>query len=105
MALLNGMKDVLIPIDKAGRVVLPKDVRDELAINPGDLLKISIHGNEVTLRPSREASGFIRRGHALVFSSVGADLLDNEAVEAIRADERGGLLSSLSKGLPSQKRK
>jgi AbrB family looped-hinge helix DNA binding protein len=105
MALLNGMKDVLIPIDKAGRVVLPKDVRDELAINPGDLLKISIHGNEVTLRPSREASGFIRRGHALVFSSVGADLLDNQTVEAIRADERGGLLSSLSKGLPSRKHK
>jgi AbrB family looped-hinge helix DNA binding protein len=105
MVLLNGMKDVLIPIDKAGRIVLPKDVRDELAINPGDLLKISIRGNEVTLRPSREASGFIKRGHALVFSSGEADLLDNETVEAIRADERRGLLSSQSKGFPSQKRK
>jgi hypothetical protein len=58
-----------------------------------------------TLRPSKEASGFIKRGHALVFSSGGADLLDSETVEAIRADERGGLLSNLSKGLPSQKRK
>ncbi len=99
------MKDVLIPIDKAGRVVLPKDIRDELAIRPGDLLKISIHGNEVTLRPSREPSGFIKRGHALVFSSGGTDLLDNATVETIRADERGGLLSRLSPGLPSHPRK
>jgi len=105
MVITNGMEDRLIPIDKAGRVVLPKDVRDELAIKAGDLLKISIHGNEVTLRPSREAAGFMKRGHALVFSADGADLLDNETVEAIRNDERGGLVSSLSKGLPSQTHK
>jgi AbrB family looped-hinge helix DNA binding protein len=96
MVLLNGMKDVLVPIDKAGRVVLPKHVRDELAINPGDLLKISIHENEVTLRPTREASGFIKRGHALVFSSGGVDVLESDTVEATRTEERGSVLSSLT---------
>jgi AbrB family looped-hinge helix DNA binding protein len=101
MVFLNGMKDVLVPIDKAGRVVLPKHVRDELAINAGDLLRISIHENEVTLRPTKEASGFIKRGHALVFSSGGVDDLRSDTVEAIRAEERGGLLSSLAKGLAS----
>ena len=105
VAILNGMNDVLVPIDKAGRVVLPKHVRDELAIKPGDRLKISIHGNEVTLRPTKEESGFIRRGHALVFSSEGGDLLDGEMVENIRAAERGSLLSSLAKGLASPARK
>ena len=98
------MKDLLVPIDKAGRVVLPKNVRDELAISPGDLLRVSIHGNQVTLRPSRGRSGFIKRGHALVFSSGGADLLDNEVVEGIRAEQRGDLLGNVSKGLASQKR-
>ena len=68
-------------------------------------LRIVARGNEITLRPSREASGFIKRGHALVFSGGGADFLDNETVEAIRANEHGGLLSSLSKGLPGKKRK
>ena len=53
MVFLNGMKEVLVPIDKAGRVVLPKNLRQELAINPGDLLRISVHGNEMTLRPNR----------------------------------------------------
>ena len=102
---LNGMKDVLVPIDKAGRVVLPKQVRDELALNPGDLLKISIRENEVTLCPTREACGFIKRGHALVFSSGGVEVLESETVEAIRADERGRLLGSRAAGLSSPARK
>lgn len=105
MVLFDGMKDVLVPIDKAGRVVLPKDVRDELAINPGDLLKISIHGNEVTLHPNRQAAGFVKRGRALVFSTEGTDLLENNAVEAVRTSEREGSGALISKGLPSQRRK
>jgi AbrB family looped-hinge helix DNA binding protein len=82
------VKDLLVPIDKAGRVVLPKNLLDELTIHPGDLLAVSIEGNQLTLRPSREASGFIRRGRALIFSSPGPDLLDSDVVEAIRAKER-----------------
>lgn len=103
MVLFYGMNDMLVPIDKAGRVVLPKEVREELAINPGDLLKVSIHGNEVSLRPSREASGFLKRGRGLVFSGGAADPLENATVEAIRAGEGGDLLSRLSKGLPPRK--
>ena len=79
-----------MPIDKAGRVVLPKNIREELSINPGDLLKLSIHGNEVTLRPKKDSSGFVRRGQALVFSSGGGDLLNRETVDALLAEEREG---------------
>jgi AbrB family looped-hinge helix DNA binding protein len=105
MVFCCGMNDVIVSIDKAGRVVLPKQVREELAINPGDLLKISIHGDQITLRPTRETCGFIRRGRALVFSSGEASFLDNETVETVRADERGSLLGGLSRGLPSKARK
>jgi len=104
MVLFYGMKDVFAPIDKAGRIVLPKSVREELAIHPGDLLKISIHGNEVTLKPNKETAGFVKRGKALVFSSEGADLLDNEMVESVRNATRGDLLSNVTKGLPSRQR-
>ncbi|HEY1663026.1 MAG TPA: AbrB/MazE/SpoVT family DNA-binding domain-containing protein [Verrucomicrobiae bacterium] len=99
------MKDVLVPIDKAGRLVLPKNVRDELAINPGDLLRISIHGSEVTLHPNRQATGFVKRGRALVFSTGGADLLDNDTVETVRTFEREGSKTFISKGLLSQRPK
>jgi len=93
------MNDVLVPIDMAGRVVLPKHVREELAIKPGDQLIVSIHGNAVTLRPTWDESGFVRRGRAWVFSCEGGDLLDNETVETIRATESGGLLDRMAKGL------
>lgn len=104
MVFSNGMDDV-VPIDKTGRVVLPKHIREELAINPGDRLKISIHGNEITLRPTREAAGFMKRGRALVFTSGETGVLDNETVEAIRANERGSLSNSMAKGLLSPARK
>ena len=95
------MSDVMVPIDKAGRVVLPKHVREELGIKPGDRLKISIHGNAVTLCPTNDESGFIKRGRALVFSCEGAELLDNETVETIQAAERGSRLCGMTKGLAS----
>jgi AbrB family looped-hinge helix DNA binding protein len=100
-----GMKDVLVPIDKAGRVVLPKDVREELSIQPGDLLKVTVRGNEVTLSPNREACGFTKRGKALVFSTGEADLLDNETVENVRNAAHRELLSDISRGLSAPKRK
>lgn len=88
MVLFNGMKDSLIPIDGAGRVVLPKDVREELAIKPGDLFKVSIHGSVVELTPNRELSGLVRKGKALVFSTTGPETLSAEKVDELLAASR-----------------
>lgn len=44
-----------IPIDKAGRLVLPKEVRTRLHLQGGDLLEASIGPDAVTLRPVRSA--------------------------------------------------
>ena len=82
------MKDVLVPIDKAGRIVLPKVVRHELAIKPGDVLRIAIQGLAVTLTPNKEATGFVRQGKALVFATSGDDLLTAGAVEDLLEGER-----------------
>jgi AbrB family looped-hinge helix DNA binding protein len=82
------MSKLLVPIDKAGRVVLPKQVREELAINPGDLLQISIQGNEVMLSPKKNNPGFLRRKKALIFSSGAGDLLKKETVDAILEEIR-----------------
>ena len=83
MVSLNGMKNTLVPIDQAGRIVLPKNVRQELAIKPGDTFKISIHGAAVTLTPSKEIAGFVKRGKALVFSTSCDESLSHEEVNAI----------------------
>ena len=80
MVYINGMKDLLIPIDQAGRIVLPKDVRDELAIKPGDTFKVKVQGITVTLTPNNETTGFVRKGKALVFSTIGNQTLTSETV-------------------------
>ena len=43
-------------MDQAGRVVLPKALRDELRLRPGDTLDITLRGEELTLRPRRAAT-------------------------------------------------
>jgi AbrB family looped-hinge helix DNA binding protein len=40
-----------VTIDKAGRVVIPKEIRDELRLAPGDTLAFATEGDSVTLRP------------------------------------------------------
>ncbi|MFN0167265.1 MAG: AbrB/MazE/SpoVT family DNA-binding domain-containing protein [Bryobacteraceae bacterium] len=42
-----------IVIDKAGRVVIPKPLRDELELNPGDELQLQCDGDRITLCPVR----------------------------------------------------
>ena len=47
---------IRLTIDKAGRVVLPKPLRDELELAAGDTLELDSHGEQITLRPVRDAA-------------------------------------------------
>ncbi|MBZ5530342.1 MAG: AbrB/MazE/SpoVT family DNA-binding domain-containing protein [Acidobacteriia bacterium] len=40
-----------LTLDKSGRIVLPKPMRDELHLEPGDALEIENSGEELILRP------------------------------------------------------
>ena len=82
------MKDLSVPIDQAGRIVLPKEVRKELAIKPGDTFKISVHGASVILTANRETSGFVRKGRALIFTTAGNEQLTNEEVVRMIEESR-----------------
>jgi AbrB family looped-hinge helix DNA binding protein len=42
-----------LTIDGAGRVVIPKPLRDELELAPGDTLELETAGERITLRPTR----------------------------------------------------
>jgi AbrB family transcriptional regulator (stage V sporulation protein T) len=42
-----------LTLDKAGRMVLPKALRDELQLSAGDTLEAESSGEQVTLRPLR----------------------------------------------------
>ena len=45
-----------VTLDRAGRLVLPKKLRDQLRLAPGDALDVSVQGEQVMLRPVRGAS-------------------------------------------------
>jgi hypothetical protein len=63
-------------------------VRQELAIKPGDTLKVSIHGSSVTLTPNREVAGFVRKGKALIFTTGSHEILTSEDVANILDESR-----------------
>jgi AbrB family looped-hinge helix DNA binding protein len=42
-----------LTLDKAGRIVLPKPLRDRLQLAPGDTLQLESEGESITLRPVR----------------------------------------------------
>lgn len=56
-----------VTIDKAGRVVIPKSLRDELRLASGDTLVIESNGDSVTLRPIRSASVLRKKRGIWVF--------------------------------------
>ena len=45
-----------VTIDKAGRVVLPKPLREELQLEPGDKVELDSKGGTVTLCRVRQSS-------------------------------------------------
>jgi AbrB family looped-hinge helix DNA binding protein len=58
-----------VTIDKAGRVVIPKTVREELRLAPGDTLTLESDGEGVTLRPMRSGSALHKEHGIWVFRS------------------------------------
>ena len=56
-----------ITVDKAGRVVLPKAVRDELELSPGDVLELESSDEQVTLRPLRGTAQLRKKRGVWVF--------------------------------------
>ncbi len=56
-----------VTLDKAGRVIIPKALRDELRLAPGDSLTLESDGDQVTLRPVRSQSPLRKKGGIWVF--------------------------------------
>jgi AbrB family looped-hinge helix DNA binding protein len=45
-----------VTLDRAGRIVIPKSLRDELRLAAGDTFDLTVKGDELTLRPRRGAT-------------------------------------------------
>jgi AbrB family looped-hinge helix DNA binding protein len=92
--MLNTMKTEMIQMDKAGRVVLPKPLRDQFNLVPGDKLRLSVEGNSFRLEPTDAGGKLVRKGSVLVFTGDFAEPITSAAVDQLIAEEREGRISS-----------
>jgi AbrB family looped-hinge helix DNA binding protein len=80
-AILNGMT---LRMDKAGRVILPKPLRDRLGLNAGSELEIQETPEGVMLTPADRRPSMIRKQGLWVHT--GKLLLGFDSVHAIEDD-------------------
>ena len=77
-----------LTIDKAGRIVLPKPVRDELQLSPGDSLEVDSSEERVILRPVRGNGRIYKKQGVWVFDSgepLGAEVV-NKTLRRVREE-------------------
>ncbi len=88
-----------LTIDKAGRVVLPKPVRDALQISPGDTLELESSEDRIILRPARGMGRMYKKQGMWVFDSgvpLAADVV-NQTIRRVRAERDRHNLGKLKK--------
>jgi AbrB family looped-hinge helix DNA binding protein len=84
-------------IDKAGRIVIPKRLRKELQLEPGDTLELESGGEQITLRPAR-GTGPIRNEHGIWVLHTGEPLPASATDDLLRQIREERDLSNLGDG-------
>ena len=84
-------------IDKAGRIVIPKPLRKELQLEPGDTLELESGGEQITLRPAR-GTGPIRNEHGIWVLHTGEPLRAAATDDLLRQIREERDLSNLGDG-------
>ena len=69
--MIHGMSDtapdaIHIAIDRSGRIVVPKEIREELGLRPGVPLRIRIRDGRVEIEPAPRAVRIVKKGHLRV---------------------------------------
>lgn len=86
-----------ITVDGAGRIVLPKPLRDRFRLVGGTKLRVEAVGDHLELTPERTESSpaVVRKGGLLVVPASGVPCDARGAIEADRDDREDALLGRL----------
>lgn len=84
------MAAMMVVIDRAGRVVIPKAVRDRLSVGPDTELELTVRGNRIELAPARRPSRLVTvvDGFPLIESVEGMPITDADVQTWRDADQR-----------------
>ena len=77
-----------LTLDRAGRVVVPKPMRDELQLGPGDALEIESSEGQIVLRPVRGNTP-LRKKHGIWVFRAGAPLSASTVAATLREVREG----------------
>ena len=93
--------NIILTIDKAGRVVLPKPVRDALQISPGDALELESSEDHIVLRPAPGKGRVYKKQGMWVFNSgssvpLSAEVV-NKTIRRVRAERDRHVLGKFKK--------
>lgn len=82
-----------VSIDKAGRIVLPKAVREELQLTPGTNLELELSEDRISLRPERKVRMYKKDGIWLFHtgSPMPVDLIQ-ETIKKVRKEREEHIL-------------
>jgi AbrB family looped-hinge helix DNA binding protein len=63
-----------VTLDRAGRVLIPKSLREKLQLHPGDELELESDGDDITLRPQKPSATMTKEKGIWVFHSEPANV-------------------------------
>jgi AbrB family looped-hinge helix DNA binding protein len=95
MAWYNAIMNTTLNMDRAGRLVLPKPVRDQLQLEPGEPLELESFDDHIVLRPVRGNATAYKRQGILVFRTgpLKASVVD-ETIRKVRKEREGQILGT-----------
>lgn len=73
-----------LTIDQAGRVLIPKALRKDLRLEPGDTLHLESEGDQITLRPVRAKALLAKEKGVWVFQGESATDAITELIDRDR---------------------
>ena len=76
-------------IDRAGRLVIPKAIREEAGLAPGIELEVEYKDGRVEIEPVRSEIKLVRKGSLLVAGASGRPTLTAKQVNRTIRDIRG----------------
>jgi len=83
------MGPMMVTIDRAGRIVVPKDVRHGLGLDADSELELTVEGDAIRLTPQRQRRNVVTGDDGLpVIEASGTQVTDADVQRWRDADQR-----------------